>query len=434
MQNIKKFLKRLLPQNIRQPVLNQYHRLVAVAANLRYGFPAKKLQVIMVTGTNGKTTTATLIADMLQAAGHKVGLNTTVFYRYGDTVVHKEGSRTLADIFELQRMFARMRQAGCEFIVLEATSQGLDQHRLWGVPCDVAVMTNLTQDHLDYHGTMERYAAAKAKLFTRRPRLIVLNRDDEWYDFFNAYPAGERKVSYGTHQGADCRITQVKLARDGSDIDLQFDGAHDLKVHTHLPGKFNVYNVAAAAAVGYYLQIDLGKLVKGLAGVKSVPGRLERVVAGQPFEVIVDYAHTPDALEKVLSTLKNLTKGEVILVFGATGDRDRAKRPLMGKIAAEFADRVFVTDDETYSEDPATIRAAVIAGVKDAKTQVKLTEVGDRRQAIEKAFLHAKTGDIVVLTGMGHELARNMGGKTEEWNDAQVAREVLATQGYRKKN
>ncbi|HVI69696.1 MAG TPA: Mur ligase family protein, partial [Magnetospirillaceae bacterium] len=155
MQKAKKLLKSLLPKHVRQPILNQYHLLTAVAANVRYGFPTKDVRVIMVTGTNGKTTTATLIADMLVAAGHKVGLNTTAFYRYGDKLVPKEGSRTLADIFELQHMFAEMKAAGCEYIVLEATSQGLDQHRLWGVPCDVAVMTNLTQDHLDYHGTME---------------------------------------------------------------------------------------------------------------------------------------------------------------------------------------------------------------------------------------------------------------------------------------
>lgn len=433
MHAIKIFLKSLLPQAVRQPLLNQYHLLTAVAANIRYGFPTKRLKVIMVTGTNGKTTTATLIADMLTAAGHKVGLNTTAFYRYGETTVAKEGSRTLADAFELQRMFAMMKQAGCEYIVLEATSMGLDQHRLWGVPCEAAIMTNLTQDHLDYHGTMERYAAAKAKLFARRPRLIVLNRDDDWYDAFNHYLARERKVNYGTHPDATCRITDVALARDGSTITLVFDGAQTLKIRTNLPGKFNVYNVAAAASTGYYLGIEAKAVVKGLESVRSVPGRLERVAAGQPFEVVVDYAHTPDALANVLSTLKSLTKGELILVFGATGDRDRTKRPVMGAIAAAHADRIYVTDEETYTEDPAAIRQALITGVKQAKKKVRCIELPDRRQAIEKAFLAAKSGDIVLLTGMGHELSRNMGGTKIAWNEAEVAREVLAGQGYRKK-
>lgn len=433
MQKVKKLLKSLLPRSIRQPLLNQYHLLTAVAANVRYGFPSRQAQVIMVTGTNGKTTVATLIADMLEAAGYKVGLNTTTVYRYGGKTIPKAGSRTLADIFELQRVLADMKDAGCEFIVLEATSQGLDQNRLWGVPCDVAVMTNLTQDHLDYHGTMERYAAAKGKLFARRPRLVVLNRDDEWFDFFNQYLAKDRKVTYGAGSDATCRIADAKLARGGSDISLVFDGAHEMKIHTNLPGKFNVYNTAAAATVGYYLELDPKVVAEGIAGVKNVPGRMERVNAGQAFEVVVDYAHSPDALENVLTSLKSLTKGDLILVFGATGSRDTAKRPIMGEIAAKHASRIFVTDEESYNEDPAAIRKALLDGIKNAKTDVKVTEVADRRQAIEKAFVKAKAGDIVVITGMGHQLQRTMGGEKIKWNEATVVREVLASQGYHKK-
>lgn len=432
MHQIKKAVKTLLPKKVRQPILNQYHLAVAVAANVRYGFPTKNIQVIMVTGTNGKTTTATLIAAMLKQAGHKVGLNSTTSYSYGDVVVKKEGSRTLADMFELQRMFAEMKAAGCEYIVLEATSMGLEQHRLWGVPCDVAVMTNLTQDHLDYHGTMERYAAAKARLFKMRPRLIVLNHDDEWYEYYNKFLARERKVSYGTSQDATVQIADAKLGKDGSDIKLVFDGAHELKVHTNLPGKFNVYNTTAAAAVGYYLQLDPEQVAQGIASLATVDGRLERVDAGQPFEVVVDYAHTPDALENVLSTLKSLTKGKLIAVFGATGDRDRGKRPIMGKIASQQADRIFVTDEETYTEDGAKIREAIMTGVKEGKGGSKTSEVADRREAIRKAFAGAAKGDIVAITGMGHETARNMGGKKEVWSDVDVARETLAEMGYKK--
>jgi UDP-N-acetylmuramoyl-L-alanyl-D-glutamate--2,6-diaminopimelate ligase len=433
MHQIKSVVKKLLPKHIRQPILNQYHLATAVAANIRYGFPTKDVQVIMVTGTNGKTTTATLIAEMLTQAGYNVGLNSTTSYSYGGKVVKKSGSRTLADIFELQRMFAEMKKAGCEYIVLEATSMGLEQHRLWGVPCDVAVMTNLTQDHLDYHGTMERYAAAKARLFKMHPRLIVLNHDDEWFDYFNQFLAKERKVTYGTSQDATVQIAEVALSKDGSDIKLIFDGAHELKVHTHLPGKFNVYNATAAATVGYYLQLEPEQVATGIAALKTVAGRVERVDAGQPFEVVVDYAHTPDALQNVLSTLKLLTKGRLIAVFGATGDRDRTKRPLMGTIAAEQADRIFITDEETYKEDAATIREAILKGVKEAKGASKTTEVPDRREAMRKAFTEAKKGDIVAVTGMGHETARNMGGVKEAWSDPEVAREVLAELGYTKK-
>jgi UDP-N-acetylmuramoyl-L-alanyl-D-glutamate--2,6-diaminopimelate ligase len=432
MHQVKNAIKKLLPTSVRQPILNKYHLATAVAANVRYGFPTKDIQVIMVTGTNGKTTTATLIAKMLEQAGHKVGLNSTTSYSYGGKVVKKEGSRTLADIFELQRMFAEMKRAGCEYIVLEATSMGLEQNRLWGVPCDVAVMTNLTQDHLDYHGTMERYAAAKAKLFQMRPRLIVLNHDDEWFGYYNKFRAKERKVSYGTNPDATVQITDVKLSKDGSDIKLVFDGAHELKMHTNLPGKFNVYNAAAAAAVGWYLQLEPHQVAKGIDALAAVDGRLQRIEAGQPFEVVVDYAHTPDALENVLSTLKLLTKGKLISVFGATGDRDRGKRPKMGKIAAEHADRIFVTDEETYTEDAAKIREAVMGGIKEAKGGSKTTEIADRREAMLKAFKSAGKGDIVAVTGMGHETARNMGGVKEVWSDVEVAREVLAELGYKK--
>ena len=430
MHHIKKAVKKLLPATVRQPILNKYHLVIAMAANIRYGFPTKNIQVIMVTGTNGKTTTATLIAHMLTHAGHNVGLNSTAYYSYGGKIIPKEGSRTLADMFELQRVFKEMKQAGCDYIVLEATSMGLDQNRLWGVPCDVAVMTNLTQDHLDYHGTMERYAAAKARLFAKRPRLIVLNHDDKWYDYFNKFLARERKVSYGTSPDATCQITDVRLSKEGSDITFIFDGAHKLKVHTNLPGKFNVYNTAAAAAVGYYLQLEPEQVAAGIASLASVPGRLERVDAGQPFEVVVDYAHTPDALENVLSALKLLTKGKLIAVFGATGDRDRTKRPIMGELAAQIADRIIVTDEETYTEDAATIRAAILKGVKKVKQGAHTTEIPDRRQAIQAAFKAAKAGDIVVITGMGHELARNMGGVKEPWSDPDVAREELAQLGY----
>lgn len=426
MQNLKLTIKKLLPKKSRQHLLNKYHWLEAVAANVRYGFPARAMQVVMITGTNGKTTTASLVAQMLEHAGKNVGVNTTAFYRYGGTTVPKAGSRTLEDVFELQKMFAAMKKAGCEYLVLEATSAGLDQNRLWGVPCEVAVMTNLTQDHLDYHGTMEEYAAAKGKLFARRPPVIILNRDDAWFSFFDQYEAAEHKVTYGTDQDSTCRIANVDLRREGSDIKVVVENATNLDIHTQLPGKFNVYNATAAAAVGYYLKLEPEQIADGIASLTSVPGRLEPVDEGQDFTVIVDYAHTPDALENVLGTLRNLTKGKLTLVFGATGDRDRAKRPQMGEIAAKLSDRIFVTDEESYSESPGEIREAILTGIRRTTGgTAKTTEVADRREAIKKALKEAKKGDVVVLTGMGHETTRNMGGQEIPWSDGAVARECL---------
>jgi UDP-N-acetylmuramoyl-L-alanyl-D-glutamate--2,6-diaminopimelate ligase len=424
MNTIKKTIKNLLPKSIRQPLLNAYHLLVAVAANVRYGFPARGAKVIMVTGTNGKTSTASLIAGMLENSSKSVGINTTAYYSYGGKTVQKKSSRTIEDMFDLHKMFSRMKKTGCEYIILEATSQALDQNRLWGVPCEMAIMTNLTQDHLDYHGTMGGYAAAKAKLFKRRPRFTILNRDDEWFGYFNRFPAAERKLSYGHNPEADAHIENVKLSASGSDIRLKIDDK-TVAFRTRLAGNFNAYNSAAAAAAGYILGLAPEDIGEGIASVGAVPGRLERVEAGQPFDVIVDYAHTPDALDNVLGTMRQLAKGRVVAVFGATGDRDRGKRPLMGEIAARHADRIFVTDEETYTEDGATIRTAIIKGIKEAGGQSKTTEIADRRKAIAAAFKQAKKGDAVVITGLGHELTRNMGGKAIEWNDTEVAKELL---------
>jgi len=379
----------------------------------------------MVTGTNGKTTTATMIAQMLRSAGHKVGINTTAFYQIGDEVTPKASSRTLEDIFELQAMFAKMKQAGCEFIILEATSMGLVQHRLWGVPCDVAIMTNLTQDHLDYHKTMERYAAAKGKLFASKPKFIILNRDDEWFDYFNKFEAERRKVTYGTDPQSTCQIVGADLGNDGSDVTLQIDGDHTLTFHVNLPGKFNVYNAAAAATAGWFLQLEPEQITKGLSSLKSVPGRMQRVDKDARVNVIVDYAHTPDALKNVLETLHHLTKGKLWVVFGATGDRDKAKRPLMGEIAAQLADRIVLTDEEPYTEDPAKIRAAIMDGIIKADGEKKTLQIADRGDAIKEAIKQARPRDTVVITGMGHESVRMVAGKKVPWSDLAVAKKAL---------
>jgi UDP-N-acetylmuramoyl-L-alanyl-D-glutamate--2,6-diaminopimelate ligase len=424
MKFVKAMIKRLLPKAIRQPLLNIYHLLVAIAANLRYGFPSRGVKIILVTGTNGKTSTATLIAGMLEYAGYKVGVNTTAYYRYGGKTINKKSSRTLEDIFVLQNLLYKMKKSGCDYIIMEATSQGLDQNRLWGVGCEVAVMTNLTQDHLDYHGTMERYAAAKAKLFKRKPRFIILNRDDHWFYYFNRSRAKVRKLSYGTAQDANAQITNARPLKDGSDFSLKIEG-QELRLHTKLSGMFNIYNAAAAALTGCVEGLSPDQLIKGIAHVKTIPGRLERVEVGQPFQVVVDYAHTPDALDNVLKTMRQLTKGRLMLVFGATGDRDRSKRPIMGEIAARHADRIFVTDEETYTEDGAIIRQAIIAGIDKAGGQDKVVEIADRFEAIKMAFGQAKKNDSIVIAGLGHELTRNMGGQAVKWNDTQVARKLL---------
>jgi UDP-N-acetylmuramoyl-L-alanyl-D-glutamate--2,6-diaminopimelate ligase len=425
MEGFKKQLKQAVPEPLVKHLLNPYHLAEAVAANARHGFPARGMQVVMVTGTNGKTTTVSFIASILKAAGYKVGVCSTAYFEINGERIANDLNFTVTNPFKLQAMLARMKQANVEYLVLEVTSHALAQHRVWGVPCDVAVMTNLTQDHLDYHGTMENYAAAKGKLFARRPKYIVLNRDDQWFEFFNQYEAGEQKITYGTDEAADARIERVRLHKDGSDVRLAIDHQVEIRFATNMPGKFNVYNATAAAATAYVMRVDVEHIQRGIEALEGVPGRLERIDEGQPFDVVVDYAHTPDALENLFETLKHLTKKRLIVVFGATGDRDKGKRPIMGGVAVKYADHIFLTDDESYSEDPASIRQMVMEGIEQAGGQDKTTELGDRREAISRAVAMAKRGDTVVITGMGHEQYRIVDGKRLPWHEPTVVRELL---------
>lgn len=391
----------------------------------RYGNPSKGLKVIAVTGTNGKTTTLNYLNEILKEAGHKTAMFTTAVIEVAGERKINDLNATVASTAEMQRFFAKARRAKVEYTLLEVTSHALDQHKLDGVPIHMAIMTNLTQDHLDYHKTMEDYAAAKSKLFAHTPRYIVLNRDDEWYEYFDKYQAGAQKITYGKHDEAEARIDYTKLYRKGSEATVVIDHTNKLELATALPGEFNIANMTAAASAAYLLGVDLNDIVEGIANLEVVPGRFERVVEGLGYDVIVDYAHTPDALEKFLGAAKAITKNRIILVFGATGDRDKGKRPIMGEIAARLADRIILTDEESYSEDPNAIRAEVMQGIRDAKGEAKTTEVPDRRDAIKKALDIVKKGDMVLITGMGHEKFRIENGKKIPWNDADVVKELL---------
>jgi UDP-N-acetylmuramoyl-L-alanyl-D-glutamate--2,6-diaminopimelate ligase len=293
----------------------------------------------------------------------------------------------------------------------------------------MAVMTNVTQDHLDYFKTMENYAAAKGMLFSGEPSYIVLNRDDEWYEFFNQFGAGELKISYGQSKAATTQISKVKLFKNGTEAWLKIDGGKKFEVATSLTGEFNAHNMAAAASAASLLGIGEEAIQNGIANLETLAGRFERAIKGEPYEVIVDYAHTPDAIEKLLKSAKKVTKGRVVLVFGATGDRDRGKRPIMGEIAAREADLIFVTDEENYTEPADQIRAEVMQGIQNVLQvpylQKKVQEVPDRYEAIKAALAVAKEGDMILITGMGHEVYRITDGKRIPWNDGDVVREIL---------
>lgn len=415
----------MLPEKQVRAVEEAYRRTRVKAVSAWYGNPASGLKVIAVTGTNGKTTTVNYINEILKEAGHKTALFSTALIEVNGKTVLNDLNATVGTTARMQSFFRDAKRAKVDYVILEITSHALHQHKLDTVPILAAVFTNLTQDHLDYHGTMEKYAEAKGKLFARRPRYIVLNRDDEWFDFFDKYQAKEQKITYGTHDEAEAKIEKVTLYRKGSEARVVIDHQTKLELATALPGKFNVYNMTAAAATTYLLGVKRSDIIEGAANLEGVPGRFERVTEGQPYDVIVDYAHTPDALEKLLESVNATKKNRTILVFGACGDRDKSKRPLMGEIAAKLADRIFLTDEESYSEDPDTIRRMIYDGIEQGNGAGKTTEIADRRDAIAKALAIAKKGDTVLITGMGHEVFRIVAGEKLPWNDGDVVREIL---------
>lgn len=423
-QKLVRGVRKALPSSAVHSLEQVYRKTRVRAISARYGHPARNLRVIAVTGTNGKTTTANYVNEILKQAGYTTAMFTTAVIELAGKATINDLNATVATTGRMQSFFYKAKKAKVNFVILEVTSHSLDQHKFDGVPIEAAIMTNLTQDHLDYHKTMEGYAAAKSKLFANRPRYIVLNRDDEWYEYFNHFEAGAQKITYGEHDEAEAKIVRTKLYKKGSEAEVVFDHQTKLELATYLPGKYNIANMTAAAAVCYLLGVSVDDIVSGVANLESIPGRFERIAIKKPYDVIVDYAHTPDALEKLLETVQSITKNRVILVFGACGERDAIKRPIMGEIAARLADRIFLTDEESYDEDPNKIRQEIYKGIADAGASAKTTELADRREAIKKAMDIATKGDSVVITGMGHEQFRIINGEKQPWNDGDVVREL----------
>lgn len=424
-QQLVRVTRKVLPKGAVKKLENTYRRKRVQLVSARYGNPAKGQNVIAVTGTNGKTTTLNYMNEILKEAGYRTAMFTTAVIEVAGERKINDLNATVASVDRMQRFFRDAKRAKADYTLLEITSHSLDQHKLDGVPLKVAIMTNLTQDHLDYHHTMENYAAAKAKMFMNEPEFIVLNRDDEWFEYYDQFPAGAQKITYGKYDDAEAKIEYTKLYRRGSEATLVIDHQTKLDLATALPGEFNIYNMVAAASAAYLLGVNIDDIIEGVANLEGVPGRFERVPTGKDYDVFVDYAHTPDALEKFLEAAKAITKNRVILVFGATGDRDKGKRPIMGEIASRLSDRIILTDEESYSEDPAAIRDQVMGGIESAGGSGKTTEIADRHDAIKKALGIATKGDVVVITGMGHEKFRIINGKKLPWNDADAVREIL---------
>ncbi|WP_274363323.1 UDP-N-acetylmuramoyl-L-alanyl-D-glutamate--2,6-diaminopimelate ligase [Paenibacillus thermotolerans] len=424
-------VERELPLHLPQLVVRDAKRAMARIASRMYGYPSRELKVIGVTGTNGKTTTAMLIEGILSAAGFETGLMGTVRTKVGG--VTKESKNTTADALALQSTFRSMRDAGAQYCVMEVSSHALEQGRVIGTDFRTAVFTNLTQDHLDYHGTMEQYAAAKELFFARLGnaeenhgpgKFAVLNADDPVHARYKRVTAAET-ITYGIDSEADVRASDIRMSAQGTSFRLS-SFAGDAYVNVKLIGKFNVYNALAAIAATLAERLPLAAVVAALESIPGVEGRVEPVDAGQPFAVLVDYAHTPDGLLNVLNTVNEIKRGRVITVFGCGGDRDKTKRPIMGRIAAERSDYAIVTSDNPRSEHPESIMRDIEAGILEAgveRTRYEL--IADRKRAIEKAVEMAGPEDVVLIAGKGHETYQIIGGATYEFDDRAVAREAI---------
>ncbi len=423
---------------VAQLIVPDTRQALAMLADFYYGRPSHRLRPIGVTGTNGKTTTTYLIERILADAGIAPGVIGTIETRYGGR--HYSMSGTTPDSLELQSIFKSMVDAGTERCVMEVSSHALEQGRVKGCRFRTAVFTNLTQDHLDYHGSMEAYEKAKGLFFSRLGNVYyddpkqrtyaVLNADDPVAAAYARLTAAET-VTYAIDGEAQLRASQLTISAGGTSFQLDsFWGTR--RVNLKLVGKFNVYNALAALGAAICEGIEVQEAVRSLERIPGVPGRVEPVNAGQPYAVIVDYAHTPDGLENVLRTVKELTNGRVICVFGCGGDRDRAKRPIMGRIAAAYADAVIVTSDNPRTEDPYQILQHIEAGLIAASVPPDKYElVPDRRAAIEKAVEMASQGDVVLIAGKGHETYQLIGGVTYDFDDRLVAKEAIRSRTNR---
>lgn len=426
---MKDYLRRLLPHQ--HPLRLLYHKWMAILAALLYGFPANKMTVIGVTGTNGKTTTSNIIHRIFMEAGQKAGLITTVNFKVGETEEVNETKMSSLSPFLMQKKLRQMQKAGCKVVVLEATSHALVQSRLWGVNVDTALFTNLTRDHLDYHGTMEEYRNAKGLLFAGlnpAPRksgvqkISVINRDDPEAEYFAKFPV-DQLFEFGIQNGAYV-ARNLESDPGGTRFTLRIPNGEE-QIDFRIPGRMNVYNALAAATVASAHGINIQVIKKALESMRPVPGRLEVIDEGQPYTVVVDYAHAEDALRELLSMFKELTTGQLIVVFGACGDRDQKKRPGMGAIAHEFADVVILTNDDLYSETGESIAAMVRAGIP-RKEGEGFWQVLDRREAIRLALSLAKEGDTVIVAGKGAEVFQVIGKRKILHDDRVVVRELLA--------
>lgn len=392
--------------------------LAAYAAANYYGQSHKKLKLIGVTGTNGKTTVTHIIKQILELKGEKTGLIGTNHYLIGDEELPSSG--TTPEAIELHSIFKKMADEGCKYAVMEVSSHALALHRCEGLSFEVGVFTNLTEDHLNYHKDMDDYAAAKSKLFTMS-KYSLLNEDDPYYKVMKKAAAG-KTVTYGIKKHADMKAENIVYSQRGISFTWTY-GSSEVPMKMGIPGEFSVYNALAGIGAAALLGLSDMEIAKGLLIVRGVKGRAEVVPTDTDYTVMIDYAHTPDGLENILKTVKGFAKGRVIVVFGCGGDRDAKKRPIMGQIGGKLADFAVVTSDNPRTEDPASIVDQVLAGMGGMEKKYKA--IVDRTEAIRYALSIAEKGDIVLLAGKGHETYQDIGGKKIHYDEREIIKEIL---------
>lgn len=428
MTDSRKIVKKIIPTGLFKKIEPFGHLIEAIIANIRYGFPSRGMHIIGVTGTNGKTTTTFMIRQMLHDAGIKVGMSSTVAYGAGEDIKSQIEHITTAQSGILQRRLRDFKRAGVQWVVVETSSHSLAQNRVWGIPYEIAVMTNVTNDHLDYHGNFDNYLSAKIKLFKLAAKhgrkFGVVNADDpSAKNFINAIP---RSVTYGIN-GGELRAENIQLAADHSTYSVSV-GEDRYNIRVNIPGRFNVSNSLASVAVGRELGLSKEQIEKGIASLKGVEGRMAVINEGQKFRVIIDHASTPDAFNNFFSSVKPATKGKIIAVFGSAGRRDVSKRAVQGEIAGRYCDEVIITEEDDRDIDGNMIMRQIAVGAKKAgKTLDKdLFLILDRESAIKFALERAETADdTVVLLGKGHEKTIERADGEHPWNETEITRKLL---------
>lgn len=416
-------VERWIPDlNLTQILVESTRYAMGLASANFYGNPSSRLRVLGVTGTNGKTTSIYLAKSILEAAGHKVGLIGTIEILVGDEVL--ESTRTTPESLDLQRVLAQMEAEGLDYVVMEVSSHALELHRTAGLTFAGALFTNLSQDHLDFHKTMEDYFGAKTKLFLHLDGLAATNIDDVWGQRLQQF-CSKKIITYGLKPQADFRAEKIQLENSGVSYILKSE-AGQISISLQLSGHFNIYNSLGAAALCFGQGIDLMSIKGGLEAARGVPGRFERVANDKALNVIVDYAHTPDGLENVLQTARELVlKGRLIVVFGAGGDRDKNKRFLMGAVAAQLADLVIITSDNPRSEDPLAICSSIEKGLLATNPVVPYEIIVNRHEAIRRAIDMATPFDFVIVAGKGHETYQESAGGKVHFDDREEVKKAI---------